>query len=459
MRLPRLSLATQVALIVGIAIFVAQLINLSLAVENRRGQLITNAVVPGAQRIALVAADPRLVERVAEFGDRRDRRPMARMMERDRRWIRSQVSDIDPVPPSARDFPRGTEILETTLASSGVQARAARAALLPPSNPREEGREGRVQLMLAVQIEDGRWLSIMAPGPQAVGPLIRALIFQSFLIALAVLIPTLLLLNRVGGSLKRLTRSAQRFDGHEAVEPLPETGPRDVATLTGAINAMQSRIAAMMSEKDVMLGAIGHDLRTPLTALRLEAEAVEDDERRDALVAQIEALHGQFEAVLELARASRPIAHHQTVAPTELLERLAAERRKAGQDIELAGMDAAPFPGDPAAIARALDNLIDNALRYGETARLSVVGDEHNVTMSVTDDGPGIAADERDSVREPFRRLEGSRNRGTGGHGLGLAIVSAIMRRHHGELVLADRDDGESGLVASLVFPRRLPQS
>ncbi|WP_265587866.1 sensor histidine kinase [Sphingomicrobium arenosum] len=456
---PRLTLSGQVALLVAVAILLAQAFNLAIALQRRHAQLLDDAIVPGAQRLALLAAEPLLLDRVERIGERRGTRglrpPRGALGPRRNRplgRIRAEVGLADPLATNSHPVAVADAIIADAFADAGVPLRDAGAGLL--DNPRlpRPGEEARQRLLLAAQLQDGRWISLAVPGPRPLRPLIGAMIFQSLLIALAVLLPTLLLLRRVGGSLRAVTGAAQRFDGRAAGPPLPETGPSDIVALAAALNDMQARIAAMLSEKDVMLGAIGHDLRTPLTALRIEVEGVEDEERRAALIEQIERLHEQFEAVLDLARANRAPAPDAMVDDAALFDRLAASY--AGQPLTVDPPVSAIFPGDAASVERALANLIDNGLRHGTAVHLSLAPYPGEVVIMVCDDGPGIPAELRARLLRPFERAEQSRNRATGGHGLGLAIVAAIMRRHGGRLDLGDRPDGKAGLCARLHFPR-----
>ena len=445
----RFTLAGQVALIVALAIFCAQMFNLALAVDHRRDLALKDTIAPAAQRLAFAAENPGYFDRRDERREaRRDRRGLGREgpPRRGGRFLRPRLVESQALPDIERRMPRLEQLTGARLAEAGVSGdiRIGRIAGTPD-------RDGRSTLLFALELEDGRWAVVRAPGPPSVRPLVAMLTLQSLLIGLAILLPTLWLLRRVGGSLTRLKTAARDFDGAAPSDPVPVTGPKDVASLIEAVNAMQARIATMLAEKDVMLGAIGHDLRTPLTALRIEAEAVEDEERREALVAQVERLHGQFEAILELARSARPIAPGQVVDVASLLDRLSETYR--GRPVAIHRDGHASFPGDPVAVERALANLVDNGLRHGSRVDVHTRLDDAGITFVVEDDGPGIPASDRERMMRPFERGEGSRNRETGGHGLGLAIVAAILRRHRGSLTLSSRADGTPGLAASLAFP------
>lgn len=454
----RLSLAGQVALIVAGAIFLAQIFNLSLAIEHRRDLALSEAVGPAANRLAFAAESPDLFDRRDARREWRRERLAERLGgersggergPRRERALKVRLSDDLPAPAEAPRLPELESLLVDRLVQNDVASPEVRVVTLAAGHRHDSDRS---DLLFALRLDDGRWASVRAPGPPSARPLVLMLTLQSLVIGLLILLPTLWLLRRVGGSLTRLKDAARAFDGTVPPDPVPATGPSDVAGLIEAVNAMQARIATMLREKDVMLGAIGHDLRTPLAALRIEAEGVDDNERREALVAQVERLHGQFEAILELARSARPLTPGLAIDPDLLFDRLADTY--AGRPVTLDRTPHAPFAGDPVAIERALANLIDNALRFGSRVDVSLSVDRDDATFLVEDDGPGIPEGERETMMRPFERGEASRSRETGGHGLGLAIVAAIARRHRGYLDLAARLDGATGLAARLVIPR-----
>ena len=218
-----------------------------------------------------------------------------------------------------------------------------------------------------------------------------------------------------------------------------------------AFNAMRSRIFAMLNEKDRMLGAIGHDLRTPLASLRVRTESVEDEGERARMSETIEEMNRMLEDILSLARAGRSSEARQKVDLSALADAVVEDFLELGSPVDLADSARAVANVRPQQIRRALRNLIENAIVYGERAHVSVERADGTVRLIVADDGPGIAEERMAEMMEPFTRLEGSRNRETGGAGLGLALVRAIMIEHGGALKLANRAQG--GLEASLVLP------
>lgn len=441
----RLSLAGQVALIVAIAIFVVQFFNLWIAVDHRRDLAINNIIVPAAQRLVLASENP-------EFFDRREARRVVREdrraldVERKRRAPRGprvRIVDANPLPVAAERRPRLEAAMQERLERSGVAGEVRVGTVRAVDDRHSLG-----DLHFALQLDDGRWATLRTAGPPSMRPLVTMLTLQAILIGIAILIPTLLLLRRVGGSLRRLRDSALAFDGAVPGNPVTPAGPSDIRGLIEAVNAMQARIATMIGEKDVMLGAIGHDLRTPLTALRIEAEGVEDADQRSALVAQIEALHAQFEQILEFARTGQASTSRGPRDLAPLIEEIVSTYRDTGKEVALGPIEPLRARIDGAAITRALSNLIDNGLRYAGPVEVSLERANGNLRLIVADKGPGLSESDKATARSAFGRLDPSRNRSSGGHGLGLPIVEAIARAHGGKLLLEDNGPGLRAVIA-----------
>lgn len=428
----RFSLAAQVAIIVALALFIAQAINFGFAVKNRHDQLVNNAALPAVERLTTAISNV----------DRLEARPALRRMARRERV---SVSNISPVPPGAHNMPVAANVIRDGLSANGIVLRDLKVIELKGAQRRQ-----RATLMVAAQLEDGRWISLRGPGPRPLGPVLGILIIQYFIIGLLVLLPTLWLLRRTSRSLRRVTKAAEEFDGSTLPEPVPVKGPRDVRALIRAMNSMETRIAEMIGEKDVMLGAIGHDLRTPLTALRIEAETIEDENKREALVTQIESLHEQFEQILEFARLGRSTGEKSEIALEPLLRTLAEAHDEKARVDDIAPVMVCAQPGP---LKRAISNLINNAIQYGEDAVISAVADADMAVITIRDHGPGIAPEDREKALMPFGRLDASRNAATGGHGLGLSIVAAVARAQGGRLELGDPEEGK-GLEARLIIPR-----
>jgi signal transduction histidine kinase len=214
---------------------------------------------------------------------------------------------------------------------------------------------------------------------------------------------------------------------------------------------MEARIRALLDEKDVMLGAIGHDLKTPLAALRVRIESVENEGERERMARTIEDIARTLDDILSLARVGRPTDPLEQTDLAALAASVVDEFEDMGEPVTLAESSRMPAPVRATWLRRALRNLIANAVRYGGKAEVSLALEGDSVVVAIEDEGPGIPDAEIAGMLEPFTRGETSRNRATGGAGLGLTIARAIAEQHGGRIVLANRPGG--GLRAELRLP------
>lgn len=274
----------------------------------------------------------------------------------------------------------------------------------------------------------------------------------------------ILLVGGLAGLLRRITRPLNALTGRlEAIgtrstpaAPMEPSGPEDTRRLIAAHNAMEARIAALLDEKDVMLGAIGHDLKTPLAALRVRLESVEDPAEREKMVANIEDITRSLDDILSLARVGRPSDPMERTDLSALVASVVEEYEDMGEPVMLGDTERLTLALRATWLRRGIRNLVGNALRYGKTARVTLVAEGREAVIRIEDEGPGIPPDEIDRMLEPFTRGEASRNRHTGGSGLGLTLARAIAEQHGGRLVLANRRPSSphgGGLVAELRLP------
>jgi signal transduction histidine kinase len=238
-----------------------------------------------------------------------------------------------------------------------------------------------------------------------------------------------------------------------AVQPVAETGPTDVRETIAAFNRMQERQQRFIADRTCMLAAISHDLRTPITSLRIRAEFIEDPELKAKILATLDEMQAMTEATLGFARED---ATEETFRETDLAalcESVVADAADIDKDASFTAPTGERVVAScrPMALRRALRNIVDNALAYGHRARGSIERLDSAVAILVDDDGPGIPAAEMTRVFEPFVRLEESRNRETGGIGLGMAIGRTILRAHGGDVDLENRAEG--GLRVRLRLP------
>jgi signal transduction histidine kinase len=301
-------------------------------------------------------------------------------------------------------------------------------------------------LRMSVRLGDGTWLNVFAPldvgeplwRPRFLAPVLAAL--------LAVTLAALWAVRRATRPFDTFAAAAERLGVEIAAPPMPETGPREVRRAAHAFNVMQERIRRFVDDRTQMLAAISHDLRTPITRLKLRAEFIEDEDERARLLADLDEMERMIAATLSFARDDAAREDRRPVDVAALVQGL-ADDLGAGYR----GPERMVIPARHMALKRAVANLIGNAVKYGGTACARLDRQPGLVVLTVEDDGPGIPDADLERVFAPFVRLEGSRSRDTGGTGLGLAVARAAIRAHGGDVVLANRPEG--GLRATVTVP------
>jgi signal transduction histidine kinase len=312
------------------------------------------------------------------------------------------------------------------------------------------------QAVIGMRLPDGEWFDVTVE-LEPLRPWHSPMFLMSFLMmTVAAAGLTLWAVRRLTAPVRTLAAAAEALGRDVNAAPLPENGPTEVAVAAVAFNTMAARIRRFVQDRTELLTAIGHDLRTPITRLKLRAEFVEDEEQRGKIMADLDELEAMVSATLAFGRDARTT---ERVSPLDLAELLRTILDETG-DARPAVVEKLCYVG-PAhmtvrarslALKRALVNLVVNAVNYGgsATVRLSSVT-ARMVVVEIEDDGPGISAAEMERAFEPFHRGEPSRNRETGGVGLGLPIARNIMRAHGGDVVLANRSSG--GMRATVTLP------
>jgi signal transduction histidine kinase len=307
-------------------------------------------------------------------------------------------------------------------------------------------------LRAEVQLRDGRWARFdteLPPGPEALPWRLVA--------TLGVLLLTMLGLSYVAvrwvvRPLKTLAQAADALGRDLHQPPLAEDGPREVQQAAHAFNTMQRRLAGFIDERARLLTALSHDLKTPLTRMRLRAELLDDDEQRRRFEADLLEMETMVTQTLEFMRGLGGHEARTVVDVNALLDSLRVDRAALGQVLPIDGQARQPYVGMASLLKRCLGNLVDNAFAYGGSVTLRVEDSDAQLVLHVLDEGPGIDEAQLERVFEPFVRLEASRSRATGGTGLGLGIARAIARAHGGDVVLRRRP--QRGLDAVLSLPR-----
>jgi signal transduction histidine kinase len=447
----------RIMLVTALGVLLVQGINTAMRYQMLKGR----AVVEASSLIVAVAAN-RLDFGTVEPTDRLGGQPSVRMIR----------SDGPLNPPGFRSPEELAQRLAMHLQSvypeiQSVRLSAGPASALPEAlKPRPKvyrtaparewhpnSNRGEV-VLLSVRLTNGNWLHSTARvrTRNVLPPL--ALIIETLMIYIGVLIPLLLVIRQISKPLNRLNArlAATGLAGNEA--PLDPAGPEDVRSLIESFNAAAQRVNMMLTEKDVMLGAIGHDLKTPLASLRVRIESIDDEGERNAMAATIDEMVQILDDILILARLGRSAEVPVLTDIGALVEMVAGELDGEGAALIMAtGDDKCRAVVRPVLLRRALRNLLGNALKYGGSADIAMRCDGNAVTITIDDRGPGIDAAEVDAMFEPFARAETSRNRASGGTGLGLTIARAIARAHGGEVTLQNRDAG--GLRATLTISQK----
>jgi signal transduction histidine kinase len=311
-------------------------------------------------------------------------------------------------------------------------------------------REAR-EILLAARLPDGRWLNGAVVTPEPPTDEIWRLGASTFVTFAFVLAAALWVASRLSRPLRDLQTAAARVGAANDPEEVSVRGPGDVRQTLEAFNAMSRRVSQLLGEKDVMLGALGHDLRTPLASLRIRIETMEPEAERLKAIRTIEEATQLLEDILELARQGRSSEPVKTVDVSVLVEDIVEDYAETGAPVSLTNSEKAPAACRPVLFRRALRNLIDNAVAYGQAARLSVSKSGDDVLVRIEDDGPGMSEEALAAAGRPFVRGEASRSRSTGGSGLGITLADAIAKAHGGELKLANREP--HGLAATIKLP------
>ncbi|HEY0124769.1 MAG TPA: ATP-binding protein [Rhizobium sp.] len=309
-----------------------------------------------------------------------------------------------------------------------------------------------VTVIIQVPLPDGRWLVVYngIALPAFWSPIAFLSLFLSSLAAIAAV--TIMVRSQTK-SLRMLASASERFGRGETFSPLKVSGPSEVAATIQAFNTMYQRLSQFIRDRLRLFASISHDLRTPLTTLRLKAEFIDNDEVREDIVATIEELTTICEATLAFTRAEVSTEDTALVDLADLIRQVVEEFRLTKGNVHLAALPSLPYPCRPVALKRALRNLVENAIRYGGTASVTLEDADDEVIISVEDDGPGIPDEEIEDAFEAFVRLEPSRSTETGGLGLGLSIARSIVKAHGGTLRLLNREN--HGLTAELRLPSK----
>ncbi|HXV12105.1 MAG TPA: ATP-binding protein [Burkholderiales bacterium] len=309
-----------------------------------------------------------------------------------------------------------------------------------------------IAFVVQAPLQDGTLATFDSRQPlESVNWPVRLLLSLGILLA-AVIALALVAVRWVTRPLKTLADAADQLGADIERPPLAEEGPLEVSRAAHAFNTMQRRLIAFIRDRTRILAAMSHDLKTPITRLRLRAELLDDPALRAKFEKDLSEMESMVTATLDFMRGAESREPRQPIDVMALLESLQADAAEINGSVVIEGVAARPYRGLAQALKRCLGNLVDNALRYGKSAKVVVTDSPTLLEIRVRDEGPGIPESELERVFEPFHRLEGSRSRDTGGTGLGLGIARNIARAHGGDIVLHNVASG--GLEAALTLPR-----
>ncbi|HXP97343.1 MAG TPA: ATP-binding protein [Telmatospirillum sp.] len=361
-------------------------------------------------------------------------------------WISTGQLPPFPPPPPGRGETLGPEPSFHPDPPDFDPALRANPGSGPPPGPGMLRRKHPPLTRVAVHLDDGSWLNFVAEvpseetlwRPRFFGPLSGGLLVVMALSVLAV--------RRATKPLALLAAAAQRLGRDVTTPPVPIAGPREVRAAAAAFNEMQTRLRRFIEDRTQMIAAISHDLRTPITRLKLRAEFVDDDEQRIKMLSDLDEMEAMIASTLAFARDDAAREVRQPLDLALLLEALCGEF-----DARFQGPSCVFITAGVSGLKRAFANLLENARKYGGGGEVTLTSEGGQVSVLIEDNGPGIPDIEMERVFAPFYRVESSRNRDTGGTGLGLAVARSAIRAHGGDIILANRP--ERGLRVTVILP------
>ncbi len=309
---------------------------------------------------------------------------------------------------------------------------------------------------LALHLDEGPWLNISGSFIQANKLIILSAALILILMAGASFLLCAWAVRRLAIPLVNFSNAAKRLGIDVNSPPLLEQGPMEIKQATRAFNQMQQQLKKLLTNRTQTLAAISHDLRTPITRLKLRAETIEDQTLYEKIIDDCLDMEEMINATLAFARDD----HHEELMErfdlNALLDSICNDLIDTGRDVTYESHDTRlPFYGRANSLKRVFNNLIENAIKYGKNAKVTLQKNDENIIIEVIDEGPGIPEKELEKVFEPFYRIERSRSKETGGTGLGLAVAREIIRAQGGDVVLKNRED-ENGLQAIITLPKAI---
>jgi len=431
------------------------------------GMTLTSVVIlwaqmPEREALAFRISAGRAAHRLADYVKLADQLPAAN---RDRlaevastRGVRMRLlsgPSHSAVPEPGSDAAVFRDILRETLARDWpLTVSAGPAEDIPPEPGQTQPQDG-FDFAVEARLSDGSWVALGMQDPRRIAHWPKRTIANLLIVMGVLAVLSFVVVRWVTRPLYRLADAAETLGRNINRPALPETGPREVRRAARAFNVMQERLSRYIRNRTGILTALSHDLKTPITRLRLRAEMLEQPEVRDKFVRDLAELEHMVHSTLSFMRGLDDREPLRSIDVMALTAALQADAEELGRNVQVLGKPLEPFFGKPEGLKRCLQNLLDNALRYGRDVELVIEDDAQVLTLYVRDRGPGIPQQDLERVFEPFYRLEASRNPSTGGSGLGLSIARNLAQSMGGGVMLRNRAGG--GLEAKLTLPRIKP--
>ena len=305
-------------------------------------------------------------------------------------------------------------------------------------------------LNISIQLNDGQWLNMQSATPTVIPLLAKRTAFLMGISTLCVLAGIIFMVRRITRPIRKLSSASHRLGLGEKIDPLQEQGPEDIRELIRAFNLMNERLQRFVADRTRMLAALSHDLRTPITSMRLRVELMESGPDTDQLLATLNEMHEMSEATLAFMRQASNNESTRAVDVNALLDSLCEDLQDIGLNVHYQDGQEVILHCRLVSLKRALRNLIENAVKYGSVAHVSMSAGQESAQIQIQDEGDGIPEAMMERVFEPFVRMEESRNRETGGIGLGMSIARNIIHSHGGDIYL---ENNSRGLLVTINLP------
>lgn len=451
------SLAGQLIILLVLILLVGQLVSFWLLADERRERLYEARIHHGLQRLISTAellahlpesVHPQLLATLSN--------PALELTLTAEPLVTAQTAaDLSQLHPRlSRDLP--LQELPLNLHLLDVPTDTDCTGLSPDTRDRETRRrywrECQPRIEASIKLDEAfGWLNLHQTRDRSSPPWPARLWISLLVSGLLAALLIGLVVRRLTNPLQELATAAAHF-GLGKQQPVDEKGPSDLREVIQAFNRMQEKVGSQLEERAYLLAALSHDLRTPLTQMRLRLELLPESEDKERLLASLSSVQQLTETSLDFVRGSQGEAGRK-LDLNSLLSSLVDDYREKGEAVQLIESRRRVYFGRPQAIRRAVQNLVDNALKYAGQAEVKLLNRPDKLVVRVADRGPGIPAEEKKKVFTPFYRMEASRSTETGGSGLGLSIARHLVEQEGGQLFLREWEDGSSGLIAEINLP------